>query len=143
MGDYKLCYVERVDDWGTFKFYFTNNFEDQWGDDWNDRPADCNAEPPYEDDNHDILSIYVEFSWMVSEIIFGGNTYSVEDMNKTEVPWLIFKDKDYTDYKLNGGDTLKEVLNKLETCGDTNYWFDVKLISTVYKIPFNKNLKED
>ena len=57
--DYQLCYVSCVDPWGMFELYFTNNFNDQWGDDWNDRPAESNAEPPYEDDNHKIFSIMV------------------------------------------------------------------------------------
>ena len=41
--EYKLCYVEGQ------KAYFTSNFEKQWGDDWNDRPYECNAGEPYDD----------------------------------------------------------------------------------------------
>ena len=52
---YKLCYVEGNKAW------FTNNFEKQWGDDWNDSPYECNAGYPYDswseliEDNEDIL----------------------------------------------------------------------------------------
>lgn len=42
MKEYKLCYVE--DNFA----YFTNDFENQWGDDWNDRPYEHNAGEPYE-----------------------------------------------------------------------------------------------
>jgi len=42
-NNYKLCYVE--DDTA----FFTSNFKDQWGDDWDDAPYCCNAGAPYED----------------------------------------------------------------------------------------------
>ena len=40
--EYKLCYVDGNKAW------FTNNFEKQWGDDWNDRPYEYNAGLPYD-----------------------------------------------------------------------------------------------
>lgn len=128
MNNYKLCYIQEVDEWSTFKFYFTDNYEDQWGDDWNDRPAYCNAGSPYEDENHHIISMYVEFEWMVGDIIFGGKSYSVEDMNKDRVPWLIYKNKDYMDYTLRGGDVFMDVLSKLEISGVASYWVDKSLL---------------
>lgn len=131
MENYKLCYMAFVDDNNTYKLYFTDNYEDQWGDDWNDRPADCNAESPYEDETHHIVSMYVEFDWMVTDIIFGGKTYAVEDMNKSGVPWLIFKNKDYTDYKLLGGMSFTEVLTILEISGVATYWLDKELVGLV------------
>lgn len=30
--------------------YFTPDIENQWGDDWDDRLYEHNADPPYEDD---------------------------------------------------------------------------------------------
>lgn len=128
MEEYKLCYIECVDDYNTYKFYFTDNYEDQWGDDWNDRPADCNAESPYEDETHHIVSMYVEFDWMATDIIFGGKTYAVVDMNKGGVPWLIYKNKDYTDYKIVGGETFMNVLALLEISGVAKYWVDKELL---------------
>lgn len=130
--EYKLCYVRSVNDYNIFQFYFTDNFDDQWGDDWNDRPADCNAEEPYEDELHHIISMYVEFSWMASDIIFGGKTYSIEDMNKGNVPYIIFKNKDYTDYKILGGENLFNVLGILEISGVTKYYADKELIQLIY-----------
>ena len=53
--EYKLCYVEGQKAW------FTDNFEKQWGDDWNDKPYECNAGEPYDswseliEDNKDIF----------------------------------------------------------------------------------------
>lgn len=104
--DYKLCYVDNIDDWNTFKLYFTDKFEDQWGDDWNDRPANCNAGEPYTD-GRDIKSIIIEFGGY-GTITFGGKTYSVEDMNTNKAIWLIFENIFF-----EGGDTLKEVLDKI------------------------------
>lgn len=41
--NWKLCYVSHP--WA----YFTSQaLADQWGDDWNDAPYDCNAGEPYE-----------------------------------------------------------------------------------------------
>ncbi len=143
MKDYKLCYIDDIDEWCRYKLYFTDNYEYQWGDDWDDRPANCNAEPPYEDDTHHIVSMYIEFNWMVSDIVFGGKNYSVEDMNKSGVPWLIFKDRDYVDYKLMGGDTLIDVLTKLETSGVTEYWLDKKITVMTHETAKEILSKED
>lgn len=40
---YRLCYVNENIAWFT-----TAALEDQWGDDWNDVPMECNAGVPYE-----------------------------------------------------------------------------------------------
>ena len=69
--DYKLCYVDDIADFECYyELCFTSNMEGQWGDDWNDRPASCNAERPYEDENHDIFTIIMSCSW--NTFIFGG-----------------------------------------------------------------------
>lgn len=130
--DYKLCYVRSVNDYDTYQFFFTDNFESQWGDDWNDRPADCNAEAPYEDELHHIVSMYVEFDWMASDIIFGGKTYSIEDMNKGNVPYLIFKNKDYVDYKILGGESIFNILGVLEISGVAKYYADKEVINIIF-----------
>ena len=102
--DYKLCYVNNIDDCSTFELFFTDNFNDQWGDDWNDRPANCNADEPYEDETHHITSIIIRFTYY-GELIFGGKNYSVEDMNRGRACWLI-----YNNLVFNGGDTLDDIL---------------------------------
>ena len=38
----KLCYLENN------IMYFTSDIENQWGDDWDDRPYEHNAGTPYE-----------------------------------------------------------------------------------------------
>lgn len=42
MEQYRLCYIDGNKAW------FTDNFDRQWGDDWDDRPYQCNAEEPYD-----------------------------------------------------------------------------------------------
>lgn len=107
--DYKLCYMECADEYSNvYKMYFTDNLDEQWGDDWNDRPASCNAERPYDDKTH-LVSIYVEFS-DYAKTIFGANTYSVQDLNLDLAPWLIIGDCFF-----HGGSTLREVLALINT----------------------------
>ena len=140
--DYRLCYIACIDDINLYKLYFTDNFDNQWGDDWNDRPADCNAEPPYDDDS-DIVTIYAEFNWLATDIIFGGKTYSVEDMNKTGIPWLIYKDKDYTDYKLMGGDKLIDVLEQFDTNKVSYYWLDNRIVNDIVGVCIKAREEKD
>ena len=84
MDKYRLCYVDRVEEWKKiYQLFFTDNFETQWGDDWNDAPADCNAERPYEDDEHHIVSMIIEFN---RDVIDHLEDYSIEDINKGIVP---------------------------------------------------------
>ena len=52
--EFKLCYVKGNKAW------FTDNLEKQWGDDWNGKPYERNAEEPYDgwseliEDNPDV-----------------------------------------------------------------------------------------
>lgn len=107
---YRLCYISEQDELLSYKLYFTDNFDTQWGDDWNDRPANCNAESPYEDETHRIYSLYLEAP-SYNSYIFGGKNYSVEDMNKGKATWLL-------PYKENipeiyGGMTIQELLMRI------------------------------
>lgn len=93
----------------THSAYFTRlDLLEQWGDDWNDAPYDCNAEGPYENSEGDIIE--VPFAFVGSEDDegyfstypleynlpkdYGGDNcpWSVEDINLGAVPWLFVKD---------------------------------------------------
>lgn len=104
--NYKLCYIEDLDSYDTYKLFFTSQFDGQWGDDWNDRPACSNAGEPYTD-GRDIYSIIISIRGY-NTTTFGGRTYSVEDMNTKKACWLI-----YDNIFLEGGDTLSNVLDKI------------------------------
>lgn len=93
---YKLCYVwENV-------MYFTDNFANQWGDDWNDRPYEYNSEPPYEQveewteeqniergrGNIRCIAFMPKFDIRQPRSGYLNSPFSVEDINNGAVPWL-------------------------------------------------------
>ena len=91
---FKLCYVQHG------ILYFTDNFEKQWGDDWDDAPYQHNAEEPYEyaDDWPEYMNEhrghiryigYVPISCDLQEAYYWNpQDISVEEINKGTVPWL-------------------------------------------------------
>lgn len=93
----------------THSAYFTRlDLLEQWGDDWNDAPYDCNAGEPYENSEGDIIEVPFAFvgseddegyfstyplEYNLPENYGGGNCpWSVEDINLGAVPWLFVKD---------------------------------------------------
>lgn len=115
--EYQLCYVKGQ------KAFFTSNFKKQWGDDWNDRPYECNSDEPYDswseliEDNENVLKrkwkdhpIYIETlyfetnDWNERKPCDVGR-FNVEEINKGAVAWVI-TDK----YCINAGITMKEFI---------------------------------
>lgn len=98
-----LCYVKepwnRDEHQHRTAYFTTRNLADQWGDDWNDAPYDCNAGTPYLwDPEHDGVQRGLG-RWSVFEVGFTGpfdtpagiafNTpFSVQDVNRGIVAWL-------------------------------------------------------
>lgn len=92
--EFRLCYVDNN------IMYFTDNFESQWGDDWNDEPYEHNAGEPYGlDDDKPIreghghmryIAYYSEHEWLKKPCDYGGynSRYSVVDINKGAIAWL-------------------------------------------------------
>ena len=117
--EFRLCYVDEN------VMYFTDNFENQWGDDWNDAPYEHNAEEPYEwrDDlteeenkyHGHIRYIGYRTSWEIRtpDVGYLNSPYSVEQINKGAVPWL------YCDEAggLMGGSTIDEAIEWLKKAG--------------------------
>lgn len=100
-GKYRLCYV----DGGVL--YFTDDIKTQWGDDWNDAPADCNAGAPYSDEKHHIRYIAIcpgalDGTWIMSH-------YSVQDIIKYN---MIFFERGPV--AIRAGMTMKRVIGILE-----------------------------
>lgn len=127
MEYYKLCYIDGNKAW------FTNNFEKQWGDDWNDRPYECNAGEPYdswyEKDKkyefvygnkikHEIKHKCLFFEtndWSERKPCDMGK-YSVEDINKQAVAWI------HTDkFNILAGTTYENFIDIIEKNGGTIY----------------------
>lgn len=131
MEEYKLCYIEGNKAW------FTNNFEKQYGDDWDDAPYEHNAGEPYDSwpelikDNKDWLKreykhheiklkeIYFETEYWSEKRPcdnFSNSPYSVEDINQGQVPWLMTED-----YKIYAGTTIEEFIEIIEKHGGKIY----------------------
>jgi|2_EtaG_2_1085320.scaffolds.fasta_scaffold08348_1 hypothetical protein len=113
---YKLCYAEGG--WGEGKLYFTDNFETQRGDDWNDTPYECNAGRPYEDDTHKVVAVYFEGG----DFVFPNHNHhnsphNVEDINKGKIAWL--RPAEWADHtrSIKAGTEMGEVLCALRYHG--------------------------
>lgn len=106
-----LCYVHEP--WTSTEvnrvaYFTTQPLAEQWGDDWNDAPYDCNAGRPYtwrreryakQPDGTYGWEPNPQPSWRVFEVEFTGpfetpagiafNTpYCVQDINEGKIPWL-------------------------------------------------------
>lgn len=88
---YKLCYVKDN------KAYFTNNWNEQWGDDWDDSPYEHNAEEPYDNYYKDgkkypirIRTCYFDIPKYYKLPCTGylNSPYSVKDINNMKCPWI-------------------------------------------------------
>ena len=109
LDEFQLCYVD-----GNI-MYFTDNFEGQCGDDWDDAPYEHNADPPYRyasdlPDNsyrgHILLAAWFSDQYDVLLPRDGtiNSSYSVEDINAGAVAWLYKRGKG----GLRGGATVAE-----------------------------------
>lgn len=127
MKEYKLCYVEGNKAW------FSDNFENQWGDDWDDRPYECNAEVPYtswgeeigEDEEgkpiykeHKIKhkTLYFEAEDWMDERPCDIGRFSVEDINKQAVAWV-----HTSKFNILAGTTIEKFIETIENNGGKIY----------------------
>lgn len=114
--------------------YFTDlvNFQDQWGDDWDDAPYEHNAGWPYDSerkDEHTILKVpFAVVSennngsshWVKFPCDYGaGNSpFSVESINAGAVPWIFISYYSMSGKKkflaINAGIDPIEFINKLK-----------------------------
>ena len=152
LDNYKLCYIEDIpqtdfvyDESDEFKRYKEVPFKDyikgeqelyayftpieldeQWGDDWNDAPYDCNAGVPYDTDdaNKEITIIRIPFAVKSYNYNlpkdYGYNTpFCVLDMNQLACAWIHDSVYDKNTHKYKGtailaGDSPLIFKNKLE-----------------------------
>lgn len=126
--EYRLCYVDGQKAW------FTDSFEKQWGDDWNDKPYECNAGEPYNswseliEDNEDIFKRkYKHHQIKLKTLYFEANDwseqkpcdmgrFSVEDINKGTVAWV------HTDkFNILAGTEIEEFIKIIKENGGKIY----------------------
>ena len=86
------------------RFFLTTDslYPDAWGDDWNDRPYECNAGKVYDEYVTGQRDVAFPFDWLVLEPCDGAynSEYCKEDMKNRRVPCLIavpFVGDDYWD----------------------------------------------
>lgn len=115
---WNLCYVKR-----NFAYFTSIPLELQWGDDWNDAPYEHNAGEPYYDHrpnpgasyiDHSILKVAYDGNFEEPRDSFSNSSYSVEQINKREVPWLKswLKEDELTVWGGDSLDTFIEVVTK-------------------------------
>ena len=81
----QLCYV----DFDTNVMYFTDNMAEVWGDDWNDAPYDCNAEPPYERYvKAKIAFDDINYYSIDNHIVKAPTSCSVQEINAGNAAWM-------------------------------------------------------
>lgn len=126
--EYRLCYVDGQKAW------FTDNFEKQWGDDWNDKPYECNAGEPYNswseliEDNEDIFkrkykhhqiklkTLYFETNDWSEQKPCDMGRFSVEDINKGTIAWV------HTDkFNILAGTEIEEFIKIIKENGGKIY----------------------
>lgn len=125
---YKLCYVDGQKAW------FTDNFEKQWGDDWDDKPYECNAGEPYDCwleqipnkppiyekqyKSHQIKfkTLYFETNDWSEQKPCDMGRFSVEDINKGTVAWV------HTDkFNILAGTEIEEFIKIIKENGGKIY----------------------
>lgn len=120
MSEFKLCYIEG--DWAYFTNKPLNGEGRQWGDDWNDRPYECNAGTPYTYDDGEIRIIGFKGARLETPAE-AGFEISVERINQGVIPWLVTPKYSGDDevVKVFAGATIDEFCNKVTASGGGVY----------------------
>ena len=140
--DYKLCFVRTLESDSAHVLFFTPfDARNVTGDDWDDTPYEHNASEPYytrlgsykdvhnkketaavmEDVGDKLVKVLIysyETATLVSPCSYVLNSdYSVEDINKGVVPWIVAKwiEKEIVrEETIMANATFKEVVEKLD-----------------------------
>lgn len=112
--EHRLCYVDE------HIMYFTDNFKNQWGDDWDDAPYYCNAGEPYEiredsSDEQNKNAGHIRYlGYLPNRYAYGVQTpdeantnHSVADINGGAVAWLYNRSRKSS---LMAGATIEEAI---------------------------------
>jgi len=128
---YKLCYVD-----SHFAYFTTQSLGKQWGDYWDDIPYEHNAGEPYQ--YLPLVDSVNNEPWEVVKVAFtlgsyfmqpchghSNSPYSVRDINKKVVPWLIFYNyslaKEEQEISLFAGTTLDIFIEEVMDAGGEVY----------------------
>mgnify|MGYP005757311191 CR=1 FL=1 len=104
---YKLCYVE-----DNFAWFTKLPLNEQWGDDWDDAPYECNAGIPYDKENLVVLSFMAPCLYEPRSSYL-NSPYSVEAINNGACAWLTDRDK----ISIVAGCGIEEFISKIKQVG--------------------------
>lgn len=117
MKQYRLCYIDGNKAW------FTDNFDRQWGDDWDDRPYQCNAEEPYDSWREEykehpinLKTLYFETNDWSEKKPCDMGSFSVKDINKGAAAWIHTEN-----YNIVAGTSMEEFIKTIEENGGKIY----------------------
>jgi len=122
INDFKLCYFKN-----NFA-YFTSDFENQTGDDWNDAPYNLNAGEPYDYKDTIVFKIAIYGSFSSAQEDQWTTPTSVDEINKGKIPWLVNGWDTEQFWEIKGGITYLEFLKHCELY-NINYYVCTKEIN--------------
>ena len=106
-----LCYVK-----APWAYFTTKPLSEQWGDDWDDAPYECNAGEPY--DNCFKLAYDGEFDEPCTHHF--NSPHSVKRINAGAAPWLVTsKYSSGPIVCINAGSTVEDFISKIRLGGGT------------------------
>jgi len=103
--EFKLCYYD-----GTFFWFSQRDPKEIFGDDWNDRPHECNAGEPYSEFGP-FKKIAVDgVELRAASYGYENSPFSAQDINEMNIPWVT--SSPYADVKfgLLAGTTYEECI---------------------------------
>ena len=124
--DLKLCYVD-----GSCAWFTTQDISQQWGDDWNDAPYECNAGVPYEwHVGSDVPEYHLHHVYFESPLTTPADNnipLSVEQINAGAQPWLQTDKWALTSFprveitRIYAGTSYPDFVRLIESMGGTVY----------------------
>ena len=120
--DLRLCYIDGTRAW------FTSDFDNQWGDDWNDSPYWCNAGDPYTEnivnnENKKVKLVKLVFETELQSNEDLGHYYSVEQLNAKCAAWLIpyYNFSKHLSEPIYAGVSIKDFIEIINKAGGVVY----------------------
>ncbi len=118
-----LCYVDN-----NWAYFTTQKLEDQWGDDWDDAPYECNSGEPYywydgrDEEPYEIVKVAFDGDFETPADLSFDSPYSVQRINAGVVAWLATSRRSSeSTVSIHAGVTLDEFIEKIERGGGTVY----------------------
>ena len=123
MNEPILCYV----DW-PWCYFTTQKLSEQTGDGWNDSPYEHNASRPYEPSEKEVDG-FGRPLWEITKIAVDVgleeardlNEFSVDQINRKCMPWLVDRYGDHNNVVIFAGTPLSEFKQLIRKAGGTIY----------------------